>query len=367
MLFTPPANPLRYTPDVEEPEKGEDATGESLNDTMQSIRETTLKDGGHAIRSVHAKSHGILQGEMDVLDQEYAALAQGLFGKPGRYPVVMRYSTIPGDLLDDEVSTPRGLGIKVYGVEGEQLPGASGTTQDFVLVNGPAFSAPNAKAFLANLKLLASTTNKMEGTKKVLSAALRPVEKVLEAAGHKSPNLITLGGHPETNILGETYYTQTPILYGDYIAKLSVAPVSPELKALTDAPLDLKDNPDGIREAVLEHFRTHGGEWEVRVQLCTDLHHMPVENAAKVWPEDESPYIPVARIRVEPQTAWSEARSTAVDDGLSFSPWHGLAAHRPLGSINRLRKAAYEMSARFRAENNHTAVGEPRSFAPLPD
>ena len=34
-----------------------------------------------------------------------------------------------------------------------------------------------------------------------------------------------LGGHPETNILGETFYSQAPIRYGDYLAKVAVAPV----------------------------------------------------------------------------------------------------------------------------------------------
>ena len=96
------------------------------------------------------------------------------------------------------------------------------------------------------------------------------------------------------------------------------------------------------------------------MQLCTDLSKMPVENSHKEWSEDESPYLPVGRIRVKPQTAWSEARSRAVDDGMKFTPWTGLAAHRPLGSIMRARKRAYEMSARFRAEHNGVDVVEPR-------
>jgi hypothetical protein len=44
--------------------------------------------------------------------------------------------------------------------------------------------------------------------------------------------------------------------------------------------------------------------------------------------------------------------SESLDDGLSFNPWHGLAEHRPLGSVNRVRRAAYESSATFRGERN---------------
>jgi len=46
--------------------------------------------------------------------------------------------------LDDSVSTPRGLARKVIGVEGERREGSEGdVTQDYVLINGPAFGAPN--------------------------------------------------------------------------------------------------------------------------------------------------------------------------------------------------------------------------------
>ena len=94
---------------------------------------------------------------------------------------------------------------------------------------------------------------------------------------------------------------------------------------------------------------------------------MPNENAAKPWPEDKSPYVTVARIEAPQQRAWSTARSEVGDDTLSFSPWHGLEAHRPLGSIMRLRKAVYEASANFRRERNHVLAEEPRSFRPLAD
>ena len=93
---------------------------------------------------------------------------------------------------------------------------------------------------------------------------------------------------------------------------------------------------------------------------------MPIEDASVPWPEDLSPYIAVGRITAYPQLAWNEARSSAVDDGMAFSPWHGVAAHRPIGSIMRVRKAAYEMSAKFRAEHNGRQIAEPRSLDNFP-
>ena len=366
-MLLEPTRAHRYTPDVEHEEAGEAKVTDDIIKTMRKISETTLKDGGHAIRSVHAKSHGLLEAELEVAEGLPPLLAQGLFAAPGRYPVVMRYSTIPGDILNDSVSTPRGLAIKIIGVDGPRLPGSEGdTTQDLVLVNGPAFNSPNLKVFDLNMKQLAATTDKAEGAKKVISAVARSTEAVIEALGGESATLKTLGGTAQTHVLGETYYSQAAIRFGDYIAKVSVNPVSPELRALIDAPVPANKDGDALRHAVIAHFRAHGGEWDVRVQLCTDLHKMPVENPHTAWSEDESPYLPVGRIVARPQTAWSEERSRLVDDGLSFSPWHGLLAHQPLGSVMRARKAAYEMSKAFRAEHNGVAISEPREALRLP-
>jgi hypothetical protein len=354
-------SPVHYSPSVEVVGPDEQETNQQLIEVLRSISETTYKDSGHALRSVHAKSHGLLRAELEVIAGLPPTLAQGLFAQPGRYQAVMRFSTIPGDILDDSVSVPRGLAIKIIGVPGDRLPGSEGdTTQDFLLVEGPAFSAPNAKKFLGSLKLLAKTTDKAQGLKKVLSAALRGVESIVESAGGESGLLKTLGGHPEDHILGETFFSQVPIRYGDYIAKVSLAPVSPELTALTNAPLNVNGKPNGLRDAVRAFFAANTGIWELRVQLCTDLETMPIEDASVPWPEDKSSYIAVGRITVQPQDSWTDANVKAIDDGMSFSPWHGISAHQPLGSVMRARKAAYKMSAEFRGTRNGCPMHEPK-------
>jgi Catalase len=361
--------PVRFSASIEQPAADEAKTIQGLIATMRYINERTFADGGHAIRSVHAKSHGFLQGYLEVDADLPRELAQGLFAKAARYPVVMRFSTIPGDILDDNVSTPRGLAIKIIGVEGERLEGSEAdVTQDFLLINGPAFGAPTPKKFLSVVRLLARTTDRAEGLKKILSAIMRQVQKVIVAAtGYPNVTVATLGGQPETHILGETFYSQAPLRFGDYIAKISVAPVSAELKALVQAPLSINGAPNGIREAVIKFFSKNDGEWTVRAQLCTDLEYMPIEDASVVWSEERSPYRRVGRITVKPQVAWSEARAIAVDDSMSFAPWHGLAAHRPLGGIMRARKAAYEAAKKFRAERNGRIIQEPREIGSLPD
>jgi hypothetical protein len=361
------ARPLPFDPAAETPQPREAEAIATLRETMRGIQETTFADYGHAVRSVHAKSHGLLEGELQVLDSLPPELAQGLFARPARYPVVLRLSSIPGDVMDDSISSPRGLALKVIGVPGERLADSAGeSTQDFLMANAPAFAAPGPAAFATNLKLLAATTDTGQAWKKAFSAVLRGAEATVEAMGGKSAMLTTMGGQPLTHPLGETFYTQVPFRYGAHVAKLSVAPSSPALKALAGVALDVGGRPNALREAVIDFFRDHDAEWELRVQLRTNAETMPVEDASVAWPEEESPYRTVARITVPRQPAWNEARARAVDDSLSFSPWHGLAAHQPLGAMNRARRGTYQMAASFRAERNRCPIHEPAARLVLP-
>ena len=68
------------------------------------------------------------------------------------------------------------------------------------------------------------------------------------------------------------------------------------------------------------------------MQLCVDLVKMPVEDASVEWPQELSPFVAVARLTVGPQAGWTEALAREIDDGMSFNPWHALAAHRPLAT-----------------------------------
>ncbi len=353
--------PVRFTPEMEQPTPDELQTEAGLIETLEGISNTVFKDNGHAFRSVHAKGHGLLRGQLRVLDNLPPVLAQGIFAVPATYPAILRLSTIPGDVLDDDISTPRGCALKIIGVPGARLEGSEAdTTQDFVLVNAPTFGAATTKAFLGNLKLLAGTTDRLPGLKKVFSHAARATEGLIEALGGKSALLSTLGGQPATHILGETFFSQAALLYGPYVAKVCLAPVAPELTALTGTKINLGATPNALREAVRAHFAVHGGTWELRVQLCTDTEKMPVENASVDWPQAISPYLPVAVLSMDPQVSWSDEAVRDIDDGMSFSPWHGVAEHRPVGNIMRVRRATYAASAAFRASHNGCPIREPK-------
>jgi hypothetical protein len=348
--MTPSPPPLRYDAALEVLEPAEAESIDELVATLRHISEITYRDCGCPLRSVHAKGHALLRGELHIPADLPATLAQGLFAQPGVHAVTLRVSTTPGDLLDDNVSTPRGLAMKVHGVAGARLDDDDeADTQDFIFVDSPTFHAPSLKKFLGSLKLLAATTDKAPGFKKALSAALRGAERLVERTGHRSATLVALGGHPETHPLGETYFTQVPLRYGHHVAKMSLLPDSEGLRALSGAPVDLKGRPNGLRAALATYFADHEAQWLLRAQLCTDRETMPIEDASVLWPEEDSPFVPVARLACPRQVAWSNTAEQE-ERTLSFSPWHGIQAHRPLGAVMRARRQAYAMSAAFRRE-----------------
>lgn len=360
--------PVRYSPAVEHVEPDEGETVRDLEASFKEILDTTSKDYGHAVRSVHAKAHGIAKGMLTVKSGLPPELAQGLFATPGEHEAILRISTNPGDILDDSIGLPRGFALKVLGVEGARVAGSeSDTTQDFIMVNGPVFGAPDPKAFAKNLKLLAKTTDKAEGAKKLLSSVLRGVEATLEAVGLPSATLQQLGGAPNVHPLGETYYGQTAFRYGDHIAKFALFPVSPALTQLTgDIVNATADRPDALREVVGEVMIEQGGTWELRVQLNTDLDAMPVEDPTQQWDEKASPFVTVATLVAPPQMTWTPGETDRVDDALAYSVWNSLDAHRPLGGVNRARKDTYTFSQDYRGRFNGCPLHQPQSLADLP-
>ncbi|MDB5643559.1 MAG: hypothetical protein JWN07_2876 [Hyphomicrobiales bacterium] len=349
MIFTPA---VPFSPAVETYQEGEAETIAKLNEAFDTILETTATDYGHAVRAVHAKAHAVLKGTIKIADNLPAELAQGLFAKPGEHQVLMRVSTNAGDILPDAVSLPRGLALKILEVEGERLPGSSGTSQDFIMVNGQVFQTKTAEEFRGNLKLLAQTTDRLEGAKVALSSVLRVANKALHAVGIESAALQSLGGAPNVDPLGETYYSVTPFRYGDFIAKFSLAPISTNLIARSGQEIDASDNENAIRDTVRAEMATQDGVWDFRVQLCRNLERQPIEDSTVLWDEDDAPFRSVATITVKAQDSWSPEAIQQIDETTRFSIWTGLAAHQPLGNINRARRDTYRHSSDFRSNFN---------------
>jgi hypothetical protein len=99
-------------------------------------------------------------------------------------------------------------------------------------------------------------------------------------------------------------------------------------------------------------------EFDLLLQLQTDPHRMPIENAAVRWPQKLSPFIPAATIRI-PRQKFDSPAQFEFTRRLSLNPWHCLHEHRPLGNQSRARKRMYLELSRFRQEMNSPSHIEP--------
>ena len=333
---------------------------------MAATNRSAFERHRHAIRDAHAKSHGFLKGEL-IVPELPPHLRQGLFAKPATYPLVIRLSSAPGDIHSDAIPAPRGMAIKVIGVEGQRLlPGDTGHNQDFLLVNIPILSFGTIEKYKQMLGLLAKTADSPAFVQRTLAGAARGVEAVEEAIGIEPGATLRGLARDNHHLLGETYHSMAAIRFGEFIAKISAAPLSENVLGLTGKEVgDLEYST--MRDLVVAHFQNQGAEYQLRAQLCTDLGQMPVEDAAILWHESLSPHQPIATLRIPPQDAWSPARRVYGDDVLSFNPWHGIREHQPLGSIMRVRIAVYERSSRYRHEMNAQLRMEPAAITEIPD
>ncbi|AWH53628.1 catalase [Stenotrophomonas sp. ESTM1D_MKCIP4_1] len=352
--------PVLFHAGMERPEADEGETIDALRDVFLDMARTVAAAEGHAYRAVHAKGQALLKGRLQISDGLPEELAQGLFATPGAYECLVRFSSPPAEQLPDTVSTPRAIAVKVLGVTGERVAESEEQhSQDFLMVNGPTFTSPGPQGFLRSTKLLAATTERMPRTKAVISAALRGGERMLEAAGGSSGKIKGMGGEPQVHPMGETYFSQVPFRFGPYIAKFCLRPVSATLQALSNAPIE--NSEDSQRDAIQEALASGRADlvWELCAQLCRDEEAMPIKDASVEWPQELSPFIAVATLRVPPQVSWDDAESPGIEDRLAFSPWHALQAHRPLGALNRARRVVMAASRAYRSQHNGCPLHEP--------
>lgn len=356
---------LRYSPDIEQPEPDEQATVDGIIQGMTQQSRTVEAREHHAVRASHAKSSACAVGELRVADGLPAELAQGLFARGGTFPVAVRFAQGPGETLGDRVSTHRGMAIKVFGVIGEKLPGHGVDTQDFVLASGPTFPSGTAKGFLRDGTMIGKSTGLPEGVKSAVSSLARNLERVLNAVGTSSPKA-DFFGHPFGHPLADSYFSQAPMRWGEYVAKVAAIPSSAGQERLRDWRLDPHGDEDGFRHASSAFLRAQDAVFEIRAQLWTDASTQPIEDASVEWPASESQYRTVATLTLPRQDAYGPERVRYFDEVMTFRPAHSLAAHRPLGSVMRARLQVYRALSEFRHRENGVVAADTASVGDIP-
>lgn len=357
---------VRYSADLETPVENEEALIAEIAEHMGRVNLEAFERHRHAIRDAHAKSHAILTGTLTIRGDLPEHLRQGIFAQGGEHDVVARLSSAPGDIHSDEIPQPRGFALKIMGVEGPRLlPDDPGRNQDFLLVNMPALAFGDIPKYKKMLGLLEARARQPKAMQKLGAAVARGVETAVETVGLEPGATLQGLAMNHNHLLGETYHSQGALRFGDCIGKISLAPHSGNVRALSGQRVeDLSYSR--LNEVMQAFFRDQEAEYALRVQLCTDLKKMPIEDAAVEWSPKESPFEVLGTVRFPAQDSFGDARRVYADDVLSFDPWHGVEAHRPLGSIMRIRRTVYARSRQRRYRLNAVSPAEPASAADIP-
>ncbi|MGE5452076.1 MAG: catalase family protein [Acidobacteriota bacterium] len=311
----------------------------------QTIRATVQKgfdEDHHAFRDAHRKAHGCVQARFTVRPDLPAPLAQGLFAQAGRYDAVVRFSNGSGKSQDDHDRDARGMAVKVMGVPGAKvLEGQrDATTQDFVMTNHPVFFIHDAQDYV-------DFVGAMNG------GSLRKAGWALTHLFDNVPLVVAFTGHTIDNPLNSRYWSTTPSRLGSGQMKFSAKPCAASV--FDEAADKANQDRDRLGQNLRRQLATQSACFDFMVQPRTVPAHMPIEDATVEWSEAESPFVTVATIEVPPQTP----DQGEACERLSFSPWHTLPAHQPLGTISRMRKVVYQTISTLRHDLNQQPQGEP--------
>jgi hypothetical protein len=153
------------------------------------------------------------------------------------------------------------------------------------------------------------------------------------------------------------YFSCVPYLLGEGQAmQYSVWPTSGRRTPIPRLPLRPPD--DYLRDAMVAALARSDVEFDVRLQLQTDPHLMPIENNGVLWPERLSPRVSVATLRL-PQQTFNTPAQMEFAKRLSYNPWHSIAEHRPLGNQSRARRRMYYELSKLRHTMNNVPHYEP--------
>jgi hypothetical protein len=271
------------------------------------------------------RASGCVDAEFVVPADLPPALRVGLFAAPGTYRATIRFANAGS--ASDRDRDVRGMSIAVADVPGANLtPGV--TAQHFVLNSHPVMVAPDARTFMEFLE-----ANEAGGLRRLLYVATHPTVARIGLAARQRPSC-----H-----LDIPYFSATPYLFGPGRAvKYMVRPMSGRTSPM---PATLTDTY--LADALAARLRDGEASFDVLVQFQVDADRTPIEDATVEWTADVAPWERVAGIRIPAQAV--RPPDDAGCEAAVFDPWHALVAHRPLGSMNRARRAIYPTLAALRA------------------
>ncbi|KAK5062935.1 hypothetical protein LTR84_005011 [Exophiala bonariae] len=340
---------------VEVKQPGEEQKIKEVSDQFNRFQMMNFNEHHHCLRGTHLKTQGCVIGKFNVAKDLPPHLAQGMFAKPGSYDVIMRYSSLTPKLVPDNVPAPRGIGMKIFGVEGEKIWGEDKKTQDWTFNNYPILELRDPK-----------TTYEIADS---LEKNWNDIPKFAEEQSKRvDADVATYGSQlPRQHMVAMPEYSQSAYRFGDYVAKFGVFPLGEEQKKLEKTFIKDDDPINVISQHNRDFHMKNKVTYSFCAQLLQNLEEQPVDDIGVEWDETKYPFEQIATIEFEPQDSWIPEFRVWWDDRITVNSWHGLKEHQPLGSTNRLRRVVYAESRKLRLKvNGYKDYIEPASLKEIP-
>jgi len=302
------------------------------------------KPGGFE-RGGNTKTQGIVRGEFTVHEDIPEHMKRGIYAKPQTFRAWVRFSG-PGPYITPDIDDVgfMSISIKLLGVPGPKLMEEEKHTLDMFGVSTPTFVTPDARA---NAALQIESVKNAQIFYFVNFRDSHVLDLIMQSLFIKT----------QSSPFEAPYFSCVPYLMGE--GQAMQYSVWPRAKKRTPIPrLPLRPPDDYLRQAMVASLTEGDVEFDIRLQMQTDPHRMPIENAGVLWPEKLSPRITVATLRLPRQTFDSPAQMEFAKK-LSYNPWHTIAEHRPLGNQSRARKKMYWELSQLRHRMNVMPHYEP--------
>ena len=383
---------------TEYPEKEEQAYSERVQQATRMRMDKLYGQVEKALRDTHAKTQVCVQGTLEIFDFDEAAiqetvaqaaglstaqqavmsLKQGILAQPRQYPVWIRFANGRTTVESDYVDDTRSMSVKVMDIVGERLPAShEAHTQDLILQNGDTFFIRSIRDYYSFFKAISASTLRV-----ILWLFLHPKQKAAlkRITSHAPQSLLTERywsgsasalGLPDN--FDETQAGQFPITY-PAVVKYAMTPVSNQAPS---TPLPRQERPQSDRtqakkrhkkesvpdnyyreeliQALAQPDARYCWDFQIQVQTQTD---MSIDDVTVPWDEIQAPFFTVGRLTVQHQSIQFKDQCDFCEN-LRFSPWNGLAVHRPVGALNRLRSSVYAIVGEYRHQKQKLEYQEP--------
>lgn len=330
-----------------------DRQGKIRKIRLVTLMAMLIRTGIHR-RGQHPKQHGCVRAKFQVLDDIPAEYKVGLFAKPATYEALIRFSN--GPQHTDRDRGAQGMAIKLIGVGGRKVleDQAEAETHDFILIDGPVFFVRDTDSYARLVGELARLPPDKHPQKWLAwLKRVHPQDIAVVDSYHDR-----LADSP----LAQKFWSQVPYAFGEgdgTICRYSTVPHPGNM--IAPLPQEAR-HANYLRQAMVDHLVLAGRPAAFDFCLQLRKHATPeiIDNPTEEW---KTAVQRVAVITI-PAQDFDRPEQDRLGEHLSYTPWHALPVHRPVGQINEVRRTVYALSSRVRHLFTLTAEREPTSPFP---